>query len=166
MTTLFPKNFSQYAEEEGEDIHIKWNESKFTLLCNLETEGTLAHFSRSPKHDKVNKTYYLKAQDFNFSSLPEQITGIELILKTDRKGRITDDTIQLLINDQPVGDNKSNLNLDPIKTYGGSNDLWGLENLNGNEITNTFGVLMRFRSHPHFPHRDGMYIRSIELRIH
>lgn len=166
MVSTLPTTFYQYAEEGGESVHIQWNEEQFNSQVKIGTQGVLSHLARSPKTDLRNKTYYLKVQGFNFYSIPNSINGIEVVLTTDRRGRVTDETVQLVINDQIVGENKANLDLDPIKTYGGIDDLWGLENLGQQDIDSNFGILMRFQSHPHFPHRDGMFIRGIEVRIH
>lgn len=174
MTTEWttPTLFSQYAETSAEDIHVPWDASKFNALKNIDNQrlglnGVLTHIARSPKTDTTNKTYYLTAQGFNFNNIPEVISGIELRINTERRGRITDDTIQLLIDNQPIGVNKANLDVDPIKTYGGPTDLWDIENiLVENLRQSTFGVLVRFQSHPRYPHKDGAYISGIELRIY
>jgi len=166
MVSKFPTTFYQYAEEGGESVHIRWDETKFNSQVKIGTQGVLSHLARSPKTDLRNKTYYLKVQGFDFSSIPDTINGIEVVLTTDRRGRVTDETVQLVINDQVVSENKATLNLDPIKTYGSSTDLWGLETISQQDINSSFGLLMRFQSHPHFPHRDGMFIRGIEVRIH
>jgi len=103
MTTAwtFPTNISQYPEEGGEDAHIMWNEENnlSELRSNdgrsIQTNGTLHHIARSPKHDLRNKTYYIRATGFNFRNLPDVISGIEVRLNVRRYGRATDDTIQL-----------------------------------------------------------------------
>ena len=174
MTTEWttPTLFSQYAEESAENVHVPWDDSKFNALINVDNQrlglnGVLTHIARSPKTDTTNKTYYLKSQGFNFSNLPDVISGIELRINSERRGRITDDTVQLIIDDQVIGENKANLNLDPIKTYGGQTDLWDINDIQVENLRqSTFGVLVRFQSHPHYPHRDGAYISGIELRIY
>ena len=174
MTTEWttPTLFSQYAEESAENVHVPWDDSKFNALINVDNQrlglnGVLTHIARSPKTDTTNKTYYLKSQGFNFSNLPDVISGIELRINSERRGRITDETIQLLVDDQVIGENKANLNLDPIKTYGGQTDLWDINDIQVENLRqSTFGVLVRFQSHPHYPHRDGAYISGIELRIY
>lgn len=174
MTTEWttPTLFSQYADQGAEDIHVSWDETKFNALINVDNQrlglnGVLTHIARSPKIDTTNKTYYLKTQGFNFNNLPDVISGIELRINAERRGRITDDTVQLIIDDQVIGENKANLNLDPIKTYGGQTDLWDINDIQVENLRqSTFGVLVRFQSHPHYPHRDGAYISGIELRIY
>lgn len=175
MTTEWttPTIFSQYAEPEAEAVHISWDDSRgFNALLSNDSEsiltnGTLYHIARSPKTDLKTKTYYLKLQGFNFKNLPEIVSGIEFRLSGNRRGRITDETIQLCLVDQLIGENRANLNLDLTKIYGSGDDLWGTDNLTMSNIQDRqFGVVVRFQSHPSFPHRDGAYINAVELRIH
>jgi len=175
MTTNWttPTIFSQYAEPEAEQAHISWDDSTgFGALLNNDqqsvgTNGTLYHIARSPKTDLKTKTYYLKFQGFNFTNLPGTVSGIECRLSSSRRGRITDETIQLCLDNDLIGENRADLNLDPIKIYGGNADLWSTESLSMSNIQDSkFGVVVRFQSHPSFPHRDGAYINAVELRIH
>ena len=176
MTTewTFPTIISQYPEPEAESAHIQWDDSKgYYAIQNrddkqsLMTNGTLYHFSRSPKTDIRTKTYFLKVQGFNFLNLPVVLSGIELRLSTNRFGRITDETIQLCMGNELLGDNLADLILDPIKVYGSGTHLWNIKNLSITDIQNpNFGVVIRFQSHPQYPHRDGAYINAVELRIH
>jgi hypothetical protein len=173
MTTLWtlPTLINQYAESGAETAHIQWNDAQFDAVLSpgaqaITTNGALLHLARSPKVDFKNKTYYLTATGFNFNNVPEVISGIEVRLNTNRRGRVTDETIQLLVNNTPVGDNQATLSVDPIKTYGGPTNLWGLKSLSNNDINSSFGVLIRFQSHPHYPHKDGANIYSVELVIY
>jgi hypothetical protein len=172
MTTwTSPTTITQYAESGAESVHIPWNSDQLNALQSpgneaLQTAGTLVHTARSPKVDFTNKTYYIAATNFNFADLPDQISGVQLKLTTDRRGRITDETVHLLLNNQPVGDNRASLTVDPIKVYGSETDLWGLSSLSKNDITSSsFGVLIRFQSHPQWPHKDGATLYSAELLI-
>ena len=173
MTTkwTFPIICSQYAEEGAEDFHISWDSSSFSSIRSndsnsLGTMGTLEHSARSPKHDITNKTYFLKITGFNFNQLPTALTGIELSLTMKRGGRITDETVSLCIRDTLIGTNKASLDLNPIKVYGGATDRWDT-NLTIADLTEpSFGVVLRFQSHPHWPHRTGAFIDAVELRIH
>jgi hypothetical protein len=174
MTTewTIPTIISQYSD--AADVHIPWDDSKgYSAIQNkndkesLVTNGSLTHLARSPKTDLQSKTYFLKLQGFNFVNLPAVLSGIEFKLTANRSGRITDETIQLCLGDSLIGDNNADLILDPIKIYGGSTDLWNTINLSITDIQNqNFGVVLRFQSHPKFPHRDGAYINAVELRIH
>ena len=176
MTTEWttPTIFSQYAESGAEQAHISWDDSKgWASLLNrdinekIRTAGTLEHIARSPKHDILTKTYYVKCQGFNFINLPESPSGIELKLTTQRRGRVTDETIQLCFDDTVIGDNQANLIVDPIKIYGNKTSLWSVKNLSMSTIQDSkFGVVIRLQSHPNYPHRDEAYINAVELRIH
>lgn len=169
MTTQWtsPTVVEQYVEDGAEAVHVAWKETELTGNTVITTDGTLLHLARSPKVDYKNKTYYLKATGFNFTNVPENISGVELRLNTDRRGRVSDETIQLLVNNAPVGDNQATLVLDPIKHYGGENSIWGLDSLSKEEILNSgFGVLIRFKAHPDWPHRDEAKIRAVQLLIY
>lgn len=176
MTTEWttPTIFSQYAESGAEHAHISWDDSNgWSPLLNrdvnekIRTTGTLVHIARSPKHDILTKTYYVKCQGFNFVNLPDSPSGIELKLSTQRRGRITDETIQLCFDDQVISDNLANLIVDPIKVYGSSTSLWSVKNLSMSTIQDSkFGVVIRLQSHPNYPHNDEAYINAVELRIH
>lgn len=159
-----PNVIMQYSENNAENDHIAWNNiEKFPLV----TSKDLMHISRSPKSNLKDKTYFLKFSNFYFDNLPTVISGLELRLTTRRKGRIVDETIQLYINDRLTSENKASLTSDPVKKYGGENDLWGLNDLSVNSILNlNFGVIVRLQSHPMWPHKDSAIIDLVELRIH
>jgi len=167
----FPSIFTQYAEPGAEEAHVSWNDNNnFEELKNkdgrqLQLNKVLYHIARSPKPDIKNKTYYLKLTGFNFSNLPESISGIELRITAQRYGRVVDDTIQLILNDEEVGTNHASLPIHVTKVYGGQADLWNTE-LNFTDVSNnSFGVLLRFKAHPSWPHSSPMFIDSVEMRI-
>jgi hypothetical protein len=97
--------------------------------------------------------------------LPATLTGIELKLNARRAGRILDHTVQLSLSNNLVGNNLATLTSEPEKTYVGASDLWNTE-LTVNDITSDFGVVLRFKAHPRWPHRDSIFIDSIQLRLH
>lgn len=167
-----PTQVSQYAETDFEETHVSWLEvDNFSGLKNkdnrsIRTSRDLVHIARDPKHDIVEKTYYLRATGFNFLNLPDQISGIEVKLSMNRFGRITDDTVQLCLNNNTVGENLADLDLAPNKVYGSETNLWET-NLTLENITDpSFGVVLRFQSHPHWPHKVAALIDSIEIRVH
>lgn len=175
MTTpwTLPQTVSQYAEAGAESVHISWqNIDNFSAIKNLDlksvgTVGNLEHIARSPKHDIKNKTWYLRVTGFNFIDLPETITGIEVRVSARRYGRVVDDTIQLCRNDSEIGENKAELTTLPAVIYGGAEDLWGIGPLTASDLLDsTFGVTLRFQSHPNWPHRSPMYLDAVEIRIH
>jgi hypothetical protein len=163
MTTNWatPSTIIQAAEEGAESVHISWDTQ------SISTTEPLYHIARAPKHDLKSKTYFLTFSGFNFIGLPDTLTGIELRLTAKRRGRVMDETIQLCLDNNLVGDNKASRSLDVTKLYGGENDLWNTENLSITDITSpTFGVKLRFQSHPDWPHRDPILISAVELRIY
>ena len=84
----------------------------------------------------------------------------------NRVGRITDETIQLCLNNDFIGLNQASADLGLIKTYGGEADMWGT-NLTMQDIQNlSFGIVLRSQSHPKWPHKSTPLIDSVELRIH
>lgn len=158
-----PSSIIQYIENEESADHISWNISdRFPLI----TSGSLIHIARSPKPDIKNKTYFLKFSHFNFENVPEIISGIELKLTIKRKGRITDETVQLYSNGL-IGENKASLSLDIEKIYGGVFDKWDLNDISRNTVLdNNFGIVVRLQAHPKWPHKDHVIIDLVELRIH
>jgi hypothetical protein len=174
MTTnwTLPTNVIQYAEEGGEEAHISWLETNdFHGLKDIDgksvrTTRDLVHIARDPRHDILQKTYYLKLTGFNFLNLSDTLSGIEMRLTINRYGRITDETIQLCSAGVLVGENQASLNLDTKKLYGNASSSWG-SNLNMSYVQDlSFGVILRFQSHPNWPHRSSPLIDAVELRIH
>lgn len=172
MTTLwaFPNKFEQYSEGGAEDVDAPWNEADFmdARLYDKKSLGItrqLYHISRSPKTDLTNHTYFLRATGFKFVNLPTTLTGIEVVLNARRAGRIIDHTVQLCKNSELIGENLASLIIDPEKTYGGSNILWGT-NLSLSDIDENFGIVLRFKAHPKWPHRDSIFIDGLKMRLH
>lgn len=168
-----PTTVNQFAETSAENIHISWDNSNNFAGMKSDNEQSvgsmdpLYHYARSPEADINSKTYYIRSTGYNFQNLPAVISGIELRLKTKRGGRVTDDTVQLCLDGIDVGENKADLIVNPLKYYGGNNDLWGLDNLTVETVqNNNFGVTLRFKSHPQYPHRDAVFVDSVQIRIH
>jgi len=173
MTTewTLPTIFSQYAEEGAETAHVAWD-GNFDALRNLDSRsiqsvGTLIHIARSPKLDIRNKTYYIRATGFNFRNLPNILSGIEVRLNSRRYGRATDDVVQLCLDEEFIGENQATESIAPQKIYGGTDLLWSTQNLSLADIQNeTFGIVIRFQAHPHWPHKDPVLVDAVEIRIH
>jgi hypothetical protein len=166
----YSNKIQQYAEEGAESVHIPWSNTDVNRVSSndnnsITTNGNLFHIARSPKHDILSKTYYIVFTNFKFQNLPETISGIELKLSSNRKGRITDDTISLYKN-SIIGENKAISEVLPNKIYGDSTDLWGANLTKSDILDENFGVILRFKSHPRWPHNDPMFINAVELRIH
>jgi hypothetical protein len=173
MTTSWtnPTQIFQYSEPGAESIHKQWKFSDSNTVVGIGNkpigiDGVLEHIARSPKYDITNKTYYFRATGYQFTNVPDIISGVELRLTTDRVGRVSDDTIQLCLNEELVGENMASISVDPVKIYGGETDLWGAEISLLDVMDMSFGVVIRLRSHPHWPHRDSAFIKALEVRIH
>lgn len=165
-----PSSIEQYSEDQAENIHISWigdfNNLTRYLGRSIKTAKDLLHIARDPRHDVVDKTYYLRATNFNFNYIPDIISGIEVRLSTNRYGRITDDTVQLCLDNDLIGVNQATLDLSPIKIYGGEDVLWNAASSKENLQNSSFGLTLRFKSHPSWPHKCSMLISAIEIRVH
>ena len=175
MTTAWtvPTNIIQYAEPGGESVHVPWDDSRgFDVLKSADVRGVrsigrLSHIARSPKHDILNKTYYIRATGFDFRNLPEVLSGIELQLLVNRYGRATDDTVELVLGGESIGGNQATSGISPEKIYGSPENLWNTKNLSVNDLQDpSFGAVIRFSSHPNWPHRDPVIISGVRMRIH
>ena len=160
-----PTSIIQYAEPGAEDFHVSWIHLD-TIPLEIQTSRDLLHIAMQPKHDILETTYFLKFSGFNFSTLPSVVSGIEMRLTMKRNGRINDETIQLCLGDNLLGDNISTSNVDTIKLYGGENDKWNTSVTPSTLSDINFGVIMRFKSHPRWPHKTGAMVNGVELRVH
>ena len=168
----FPSTVTQYAQTGAEQAHISWLEiDNFSALKSLnqqhiKTTRDLVHIARDPRHDIVEKTYYLKLTNFVFQNLPSTLSGIQVRLTMKRFGRITDDEIFLCLNNDIVGDNFGDLDLSPTKIYGSETDTWNTSLTISDVQHSSFGVVLRFKSHPQWPHKSSALIDAIEIRVH
>lgn len=171
MTTQWtlPSQIIQYAED---DSHIPWNDVDNFIALKTTTGGTstskpLLHIARQPRNDIRMKTYFLKATGFNFTNLPDTITGVTCKVTMNRHGRIADETIQLTYNGNLIGENYATTHLNPISIYGSETDKWKITDINTTMIQDSsFGIVLRFRSHPSWPHSTTPVMYSIELQVH
>ena len=174
MTTPWtsPTTIIQYSETGAENVHISWfDQDNFSALLNqngrfVSTTAPLLHIARQPRNDITMKTWYLQCTGYNFSNLPDTISGVAMRLTMNRGGRITDETVQLSYQNNAIGLNKANLGLDPQQTYGGMTDIWEIADIDASMIQDpSFGVVLRFQSHPMWPHRTAPGIDAVELQI-
>ena len=172
MTTqwYYPQTIAQYAEVEQ---HVSWTgeENNYVYLRNadlsyISTTKELLHIANPTTHDLVMKTAYLYLTDFRLAGLPDVISGVQLEVNMRRGGRITDETIQLRYNDEFIGRNSANMPLNDVTLYGSETDLWELDNLTPSILSDpSFGVGIRYQSHPAWPHREHPMINYIRLRV-
>jgi hypothetical protein len=173
----FPTTVIQYAEDELAQIQWQPDNLNYLLYPGLSSVSTikpLNHIARSPKYDLTDTTWFIQAAGFPVDNLPEVISGITVTVNMNRYGRITDDTIQLcyqgeLIGEnycQPVVDSNTHSLLGPTTTYGGPTDTWHIDNLTPAMVADpTFGVTIRYKSHPAWPHRTSPILYAVTLQI-
>jgi hypothetical protein len=161
---FYPSVVTQFAEA---DVHVPWMkvDEEFTQINFVRTTVDLKHLSNPLVNDIRMKTYFLKITGFNWEDLPETINGIEASIDIRRIGRVTDETISLCINGQPVGDNVGNADLSNIKTYGGNGMFWGLPSLDVASVDENFGLILRYQSHPHWCHQSTPNMNHIQMRF-
>jgi hypothetical protein len=91
------------------------------------------------------------------------IDGIEVKILSDKEARIKDTIIQLAQSGSVIGSNKANTNAGNIYTYGGSADTWGTS-LTYNDLS-SLQVALKYSSGT-IPHRDSVYVYSVQLKIY
>jgi hypothetical protein len=159
MTT--PSMITQWAEDPS---HIGWENIG---LLPSSTSYPLLHIAREPRNDIKMKTHFVYATGFDFTYIPEVISGVQFILTVDRGGRIHDETIQLMYNNQLIGENKASQFVDPTQVYGSTTDVWNVTNISSQMIQDpSFGIALRFKSHPAWPHKTTAILRLLDLQIH
>lgn len=168
MTTAWtsPTSITQYAEDES---HISWDtnfDKLTTLFSGVSLSKPLQHISRQPKNDIKMKTWYIQATDFRFQNIPDVVSGVAFRFSVNRGGRVFDDTIQLVYNNELLGENRCVRTVDPIQVYGGETDLWSVENLTSIVQDPEFGIVIRLRSHPDWPHKTTPILKGLELQIY
>lgn len=164
----YPTKVKQVAEVEEhvswnadhDFISVKYNDSRF-----LTTTKDLLHIATFDGHDIKMKTYYLFLSDFKFVDLPTTITGLTVETSVRRGGRITDDTVQLMNSDEFIGENLANFGVDQVKTYGGLVSEWGTPITKQQLESASFGVGIRFKSHPSWPHRESPKLEYVRVRV-
>ena len=168
MTTIWtlPTTITQYAEDPS---HIEWDtnfDKVTTLFSGVSLSKPIQHISRQPKNDIKMKTWYIQATNFNFQNLPDTISGIAFRFNVNRGGRVFDDTIQLTYNGGLIGENKCVRTVDPVQVYGGATDLWNVDNISSLIQDSSFGITIRLKSHPDWPHKTTPILRGLELQIY
>ena len=187
---LVPTVITQYAEYPDQNISWTNNIRDLTVidqsdynLANpntgagdrnvLTTTKPLQHIPNFGRGSVLDKTYYLKCL-FDITTLPEEITGFTVEIHAQRNGRVVDDTVAFVLNDQVISENKTNLSAreeghirnNNMQVYGGEFDKWGMEITQDMLLDMSFGLLLRFGSNPMYPHRDGIQIYKILLTVH
>lgn len=170
---MTPWTLSNLITQSGEAItHIPWDSAGLSVLSqksdiNLNLISPIYHIANSSTGARRTKTWFLYLTNFNFTKIPDTIIGLKVKIISQRFGRTTDDTIQLMFNDTPVGENKANFEVADEKIYGGDTDLWGItaDELKSMINHESFGLSIRMQSHPTAPHNTPLLINSVSIRL-
>jgi hypothetical protein len=151
------------------DVEIAWvNRGRWT------SSRDLTHIANPATGDLRNKTWALYCTNFQMTGLPGVISGLQLDISVDRYGRIADEQIQLTYQGSPIGKNNfvyltdvdGNLPIKNTSSYGGPTDLWATE-LTADMLQDpSFGVILKFQSHPYYPHRCGVNLSTVQLTVY
>lgn len=119
--------------------------------------------------DIQSQTTVLYFSGFNITGVPDTLNGVQMNLDILRNGRVCDGEIFLMFNGEIVGANQSNYDEDVENhlinfnknVYGGTNNFWGVDLTPTMLMDPSFGIAIRLRSHPLYPHRSGCVIRNV-----
>lgn len=91
------------------------------------------------------------------------VQGCEVLINSQRLGRIQDRSIQLYYQ-AALGENRSVEQPEDRQIYGGVNDLWGVQNFS---LWNDpeFGVLVDLQPHVSIPSSNLVTIYSVQMRL-
>lgn len=153
----------QHAKWRGEDTGFSGIKSDLYGAINTETD--LYYIANPTVNNRRTKTYYLHLTNFALTNVPDIISGVEVLIAMNRRGRITDDTIQLRFDDEFIGDNLADFKLDQTKIFGNETDTWNCDLTKEMVSDASFGVGLRFQSHPNWPHKDSPLINYVKLRV-
>ena len=131
----------------------------------------------------LSNTSELWCTNLNIPDNNLPVTGIQFFLDMHRFSRIEDLRIQLILNNELIGDNQASP-VDPVQSnmytgdnspllpiigdanlYGEVNNMWGTS-LTSEDIANpSFGIAISFRSNQVYPHRDLVIVNQIGVSI-
>ena len=163
----------------GQEPSIAWTATDYTsdglsiIDSKLRTIIDLKHIANPASGPIRDSTYSLVCTGFNIPALVT-IDGIELRVIAQRNGRIADETVQLTYQDSAIGQNnfyyatdeEGRLPLSNNTVYGSPTDTWGVDITSDMIKDPSFGVILKFASHPYYPHSSGLLISAITLTIY
>ena len=74
---------------------------------------------------KILHTDRYSTWHFRCHPIPADIVGMEVEIRSHKRGRVEDHQIQLQIGDEPIGDNRAVANTGNTHRYGSPTDTWG-----------------------------------------
>lgn len=176
-TTYYPHNVELYSE--APEVEISWNSTPSRDVNSLleqkwSTVKSLKHIANPATGNIRERTYSLICTDFQIENLPDVISGLELKIVAQRNGRIADEIIQLTYQGQEIGknnfdyitDSEGHLKITNETLYGGPTDLWEADITPEMLADPSFGVVLKFQSHPYYPHNVGMIVDSVSLTVY
>lgn len=169
--TYQPSQVVSYSEFP--DQEVDWQTipaSGFLANQRWSPVRSLQHISNPATGDMRDLTFALKCTNFNISDLPDTISGLQLTTQAQRNGRIADEIVQLIYQDQLIGENQVNYLVDieghftilNTTTYPGP---WGVDLTPDILMDPSFGVMLKFQSHPFYPHNCGLFLDSVSITI-
>lgn len=166
-------------ETQDPENEISWNTTPSRDVNSLlekrwSTVKSLKHIANPATGNIRERTTSLICTNFQIDNLPESISGLELKLVAQRNGRIADEIIQLTYQGQAIGknnfvyltDSEGHLKITNETFYGGPSDLWEAEITEDMLRDPSFGVILKFQSHPYYPHNVGMILDSVSLTVY
>lgn len=176
MPVVYYPHTVQPAEPAEHEItwHSKISSLGTILGRRWQTDKELRHISNPACGDLRNRTQALHFLDFCITDVPTVISGVSLRILAQRNGRITDEQIQLTYKNQAIGvnhvnyitDTEGHLPLGNDTTYGGPTDLWEADITAEMLQDPSFGVILKFQSHPYYPHSCGMMLDAVTLTVY
>jgi hypothetical protein len=175
MTTYYPQSATQHSDHPDIDIawaHYPVSYENYLLNSRWKTVAPLKHRSNPASGDLTDSTWSIICTKFQIPTL-EYISGLQLTVNAQRNGRIVDDTIQLTYQGSPIGANNFSYTLDSDghflllneTVYGDETDQWGVELTPEMVSDESFGVILKFQSHPFYPHSCDMFVDSVSLTV-
>jgi hypothetical protein len=96
----------------------------YSTLCAVL--NTLIHmYSITLDPIKILHTDRYSTWHFRCHPIPADIVGMEVEIRSHKRGRVEDHQIQLQIGDEPIGDNRAVANTGNTHRYGSPTDTWG-----------------------------------------
>ena len=175
---ITPYSPTQVLGAQPTEYEVTWtmqgvSNSNNTLDSRWITERSLRHLSNTATGDIREQTQSLLFVGFNITDATN-IVGIGLDVAGNRNGRIVDQIVQLTYQGEPLGENnfsyitdvEGHLPITNLSTYGGPTDLWGAQLTPEIVQDPSFGVILKFQSHPYYPHRDRMILDRVTLTLY
>lgn len=175
--TYFPHNVEIISEIPEHEISWRTTPSRDVnslLEQKWTTVRSLKHIANPASGNIRERTRSLVCTDFQITDLPDIISGLELKITAQRNGRIVDEIIQLTYESQSIGknnfiyvtDSEGHLKITNETVYGGPQDLWEVDLTPEMLRDPSFGVILKFQSHPYYPHSVGMILDSVSITVY